>query len=189
MSGVEESSSAASDTVSAKDTGRSRSSSRSCFDWLYQDKELLIPVKVDITFSGCRLVDSFCWNLLSPLTTLEFASKTCADLNLPEGFKWKLCLQIQEQVDAFLILLQALQYRSKELDASIEAAFRQPQQIVIGIRYNMLDYAENILWDVHANKKVSPEKFARTTCDDLGLPAQMEPLIAFRIRESLLRWS
>ena len=34
---------------------------------------------------------------------------------------------------------------------------------------------------------ISPEIFARTTCADLGLPGDMEPAIAHKIRENMLR--
>jgi SNF5 / SMARCB1 / INI1 len=111
----------------------------STLGWLYSDRQLLIPLKVDITYSGCRLVDSFCWDCFSTLTPYEFAVKTCHDMNLPEGFKWKFTIQIQEQIDAFMTLIVALQYRTTELDAKIKKAFSAPLQISIGIRYNTLD--------------------------------------------------
>jgi hypothetical protein len=38
-----------------------------------------------------------------------------------------------------------------------------------------------------ANSELSPEEFARTTASDLGLPGDMEPVIAHKIRETLFR--
>ena len=44
--------------------------------WLRSGGELLLPVKVDITAHGCRLVDSFCWNPFGSMTTFELGGKT-----------------------------------------------------------------------------------------------------------------
>lgn len=101
----------------------------------------LSAAQVDITYSGCRLVDSFCWDCLSSLTAYEFAARTCVDLNLPEGFRWKFAVQIQEQIDAFLCILSALKYRTADLDSKIRKVFSVPQCITIGIRFNTLDCA------------------------------------------------
>ena len=43
--------------------------------WLRSGGQLLLPVKVDITAQGCRLVDSFCWNLFGSMTTFELAGE------------------------------------------------------------------------------------------------------------------
>jgi hypothetical protein len=35
---------------------------------------------------------------------------------------------------------------------------------------------------------ITPEEFAQTTRRDLGLPYEMEPVISYKIRESIFRW-
>ena len=52
---------------------------------------VLVPLKIDITYNGARLVDTFSWNLYnSCLTVEEFALMTCIDLNLSSGFQEKI---------------------------------------------------------------------------------------------------
>mmetsp|Transcript_32861 Transcript_32861/g.33480 ORF Transcript_32861/g.33480 Transcript_32861/m.33480 type:complete len:239 (+) Transcript_32861:148-864(+) len=148
--------------------------------------EILVPIKIDITHKGARFVDSFTWNLRNPILTADdFAIRTCLDLNLPEGFIWKISLQIQEQVKAYssLISLFALEVINNK-DFAEKSHELQP--ISIGIRHNIVDYSDKFLWDMYSPFN-SPEKFARTTCLDLGLPAEMESPIAHRIRETLIR--
>jgi hypothetical protein len=52
-----------------------------CIPEFLKERDVLIPVKCDVTFGGARFVDSFSWNLYhSMMTPAEFASRTCADL-------------------------------------------------------------------------------------------------------------
>ncbi len=42
------------------------------------------------------------------------------------------------------------------------------------------------MWDLSSSSfENDPETFAEKTCSDLGLPAELEPVIAFKIRESV----
>ena len=60
------------------------------------------------------------------------------------------------------------------------------QEIVLSIRLNNIEFSNTILWDLR-NADITPEVFARRTSADLGLPPQMEPVIAHKIRETLFR--
>ena len=48
-------------------------------------------------------------------------------------------MQVQEQIDAFVTILTALQYRTEELELRIRSAFAVPIQISIGIRHNSVE--------------------------------------------------
>ena len=53
--------------------------------------DVLVPLKIDVTYKGARYVDTFCWNLYHPaLLPEEFAMRTCHDLNFPIGFHQKI---------------------------------------------------------------------------------------------------
>eukprot|EP01041_Mallomonas_annulata_P006417 gene6417-12975_t len=150
------------------------------------DDETLVPIKIDVTHKGVRYVDSFTWNINCPLLSAEdFATRTCLDLNLPEGFRWKIALQIQEQCDAYTSLYTIIQNEFRRNDALV-AKSHELQNITIGIRHSIVDYSDNFSWNLYSPSN-GPELFARRTCSDLGLPLEMEPAIAHRIRETLIR--
>ena len=68
--------------------------------FIFNEEDVLVPLKVDISYRGARYVDSFCWNCnpkTNNMSPYEFGCITCADVNLPDGFQWKIALQIQEQ--------------------------------------------------------------------------------------------
>jgi hypothetical protein len=148
---------------------------------------LLIPVKIDITYRGARLVDTFCWDLYNPvILPEEFAARTCADMNLPAGFHERITLQLVEQIDSYKRIIDCV-HQYHRFIPNWEKKVREIQPITIGIRQGSLDYSDKIDWDP-MGIDYTPEEFAITTCADLGLPAELEPAIAHKIREALFRW-
>ncbi len=151
------------------------------------EKSILVPVKIDITHFGARLVDTFCWSLYeSCLSPQEFSDITCADLNLPNEFRTKIAMQIEEQVNAYTEIVELI-YKYSNTIPHWEEKIRETQIITIGIRHNSIDYSDKIAWDP-LTLGTTPESFAEITCKDLGLPSEMEPAIAHKIREVLFRW-
>eukprot|EP01040_Poterioochromonas_malhamensis_P004016 gene4016-4295_t len=149
--------------------------------------DVLVPLKIDVTYKGARYVDTFCWSLYYPaISPEEFAMITCHDLNFPIGFHQKISLQIIEQLQAYHILIDCVKSYSPCIP-NWNQKIRQPQTITIGIRHGPLDYSDKVEWDP-MDTLISPEEFARTTCSDLGLPSEIEPAIAHKIREALFRW-
>ena len=61
-------------------------------------------------------------------------------------------MQVQEQIDAFITILTALQYRTEELDLRINSAFSVPIQISIGIRHNSVE----CICSVHRSHSMIP---------------------------------
>lgn len=153
---------------------------------IFYEDEILVPLKCDVTLLGARFVDTFVWKLYgSSLSPDEFASRTCADLNLPIGFNHRISSQISEQVNSYRELVTTLHKLALNdppwIDRLVEL-----QYVLIGIRLNTLDYSDKLYWDA-TNSYITPEIFARTTCADLGLPSEMEPAISHKLRESLFR--
>jgi hypothetical protein len=146
---------------------------------------ILLPVKIDITISGARYVDTFCWKLYNSLLTPDqFAWRLCTDLNLPITFQSRISLQISEQIVAFQEIITLLRL---VLSKGIQPPWSKLLHVTIGIRHNTLDYSDKFQWDIVSQTGISPESFAATTCADLGLPSDMEPAIAHKIRENIFR--
>ena len=60
---------------------------------------VLVPLKIDVTYNGARLVDTFSWNLYNSCMTIdEFALMTCVDLNLSNGFQEKIKQPLAEEL-------------------------------------------------------------------------------------------
>lgn len=158
------------------------------FPAVIRGRKVLVPLKIDLTHGGARHVDSFCWDIFgsTKMSPYEFAARTCADLNLHPAFQTKIALQIAEQVESFesIIALIKMTLRN-DLLPNIHK-IREKININISIRHGTIDYSDKFIWDPMCSA-ITPEKFARTTVADLGLPADMEPVIAFKIRETLFR--
>lgn len=150
------------------------------------EKNILVPIKVDLTHGGARFVDSFCWNISNKSTTPEeLAARTCADLNLVPAFQPKIALQISEQIESFSTIIDLVKLA---IHGDAPFAYKIKERILmnLSLRHSVVEYSDKFYWDPMC-RKVTPEKFARLTCADLGLPANMEPMIAFKIREMLFR--
>ncbi len=95
-------------------------------------------------------------------------------------------MQIEEQVQAFEEIVQII-FEFSHTIPNWSAKMSEIQTIIIGIRHNSIDYSDKIQWDP-MNTALTPEMFAEVTCRDLGLPCEMTPAIAHKIRETLFRW-
>lgn len=148
---------------------------------------ILAPLKLDITYRGARLVDTLTWDLYNPvMLPEEFAAHMCADLNLPPGMQERIALQLREQIESYQEVIDTV-YKYAHTIPHWERKISQIQVITIGIRHGTMDYCDKIEWDPMM-ENFTPEDFAATTCADLGLPGEMEPAIAHKIRETLFRW-
>jgi hypothetical protein len=153
---------------------------------LLRDPDLLLPLRIDITAQGARLVDSLCMRAdASAYDVWDLAWQTCVDSNLPSVFHWRIYLQLHEQIIAYRELISAFM-EVRDLPLPAYPPLPAPQHIALTLRNGSIEYSEKVMWDVHS-QALSPESFARTTCSDLGLPPAMEPAIAFRLREAVMR--
>ncbi len=103
------------------------------------DPELLVPIKIDITYKGARYVDSFCWKLYNSVLSVEdFASRTSADLSLPAGFQYKIALQMDEQIASYRDVLSIF-YMDDKLNETWQRVVPGPMHMLVGIRFNSID--------------------------------------------------
>lgn len=149
--------------------------------------KVLVPLKIDLTYKGARFVDTFCWDLHNPvILPEEFVARTCADLNFPPGFQQRITMQIQEQLDAYKELITSIHKYASAIP-NWNDKVSQVQAITIGVRHGTIDFSDKVDWDPMSDL-LTPEEFASITCGDLGLPTEIEPAIAHKIRETLFRW-
>ncbi len=150
-------------------------------------RTVLVPIKIDVTYYGARYVDTLCWDIHERFLSVdEFSAQTCSDLNLPFGFAPKIALQISEQLDSFRQIIE-FAHLAHGIIPDWENKIREHQIVTLGIRHHTIDYSDKILWDP-MDSNCTPEEFAFITCTDLGLPMDIAPVIAYRIRETIFRW-
>jgi len=148
-------------------------------------REILVPCKIDVKLNGARYVDCFLWNLYSSVMSPdEFAGSIVRDLNLPVGFRSRIALQLCEQVEAFADFVSTV-HSLLPADADIVEKLPALNKISLELRHLGVEYADTFGYDIH-RASLTPEEFAVITCAELGLPAEMEPAIALKIRDTLM---
>ena len=159
------------------------------FPCLLQCDEVLVPIRIDVTHKGVHVADSVLWNLHNSLfSPEEFAWKFCLDLSLPNTMYQMISFQIYEQLTAFDMLVAMLRdLESFDRTKSLLLAKLSTHVVDIEMKYNVIKYKDTFQWNPFCDAQ-SPENFARKTCADVGLPCEMEHVIAFNIRESMMRW-
>jgi hypothetical protein len=157
--------------------------------YILLEDHILVPIKLDITYCGARLVDSFSWNISndSYMSINEFSLHTCIDLNLPLGFESKISAQIKEQVDGYKRIIYIISNYAPIVVKGWIDKIHEIQVITLGLRHNSLDYTDKVYWNAMSSY-LTPEIYACRTCKELGLPLEMRPAISFKIREALFRW-
>ncbi len=150
-----------------------------------RELEILVPCKVDVKLNGARYVDCFLWNLYnSVLSPDEFAASIARDLALPIGFRSRIAMQLCEQVEAFADLMNTI-YSLLPPESDIIEKLPALNKMAIGLRHLGMEYSDSFDYNV-LHSAVTPEDFAVTTCADLGLPSEMEPAIALKIRDTII---
>ena len=146
------------------------------FPAILRGNSMLVPIKIDIVQNGARYVDSFCWDVYNLIMTPdEFALRTCIDLNLHQSFRSKIALQIAEQIDSYdsIVSLIKMALRNNDIIPNSQK-IRDKINMSISVRHNTIEYSDKLVWDPMSSE-LTPEKFAKITVSDLGLPADMEP--------------
>lgn len=147
----------------------------------------LVPIRVEFETETHRIRDCFVWNLHEELIRPEsFAAVFCADLDLPQK-PWAelVATQIRAQLEdhegvASVDFTNIDQYGPGDDDV--------PEcRVILSIdvqiaTYHLLDHIE---WDLLS--PMTPETFAGTLCQDLGLAGEAIPLVAHAIHEELIK--
>jgi hypothetical protein len=131
-------------------------------------ENVIVPLKIDITHAGTRIVDSICWNLYSSrLSIEEFSIRTCSDLKLPLSFSYRMQKQLEEQIVAYRDIISLIKTHVHLIPAWQRRA-EELQSITLGVRHKSLDYSDTILWDP-MDASITPEAFARGVGEDLAI--------------------
>jgi hypothetical protein len=123
---------------------------------ILKDRDILVPLRIDLTAAGVRIVDTFCWNLYSSiLTPDEFAASFVSDQGLPLNFHALISLQICEQLTAFEEIINCVRL-------AIARGLPPPWKdnlfkLRLGIRHHTIDYSDKFQWDVVSNSGITPE--------------------------------
>ncbi|OWY96631.1 SWI/SNF-related matrix-associated actin-dependent regulator of chromatin, partial [Phytophthora megakarya] len=107
-----------------------------------------------------------------------FAAALVRDLDLPNCFYKRIAKSIQEQVEK---AQKSMPWHEAVTNESLHPIF-------INLRLNDTIYIDRFEWDLN-NPNNSPERFAQTVCEDLGLSGEFEAQIALAIREQLRDYS
>jgi SWI/SNF-related matrix-associated actin-dependent regulator of chromatin subfamily B protein 1 len=123
----------------------------------------MVPIKIDLELEGRRYKDLFLWDKNEPYLTLEsFVKILIEEQNLPAVFENELISTIKKQINQFR------QY--KQMDGELLKILQ------INVRIGNIVLRDQFEWDIN-NPHNSPEDFAESLCQDLGLdPEFMLPI-------------
>ena len=123
---------------------------------ILSEPQLLVPMRIDLTGAGVRVVDTFCWDLYSTVSNPdEFAARFVGDCGLPSSIQALISLQISEQIAAFREIVDCVKY-------AIARGTPTPWEhslvtICINIRHQALEYSDKFQWDISSKSAFSPE--------------------------------
>ncbi|KAJ2852318.1 Chromatin structure remodeling complex protein sfh1 [Coemansia brasiliensis] len=150
-------------------------------EWVAQQEEVLVPIRLELEVGDYRLHDVFVWNANERVITPEqFAAIYCADLALPTGGR----MGAQEHIAQLIRQQMAEHVAADDWEFSGEE-LRVNLNLEVQVGPHVL--RDRIEWDILEPLGSRPEDFARTLCRDLGLGGEYAPLVAHRIREEVAR--
>lgn len=141
-----------------------------------QQEPIIIPISLNLEHGGHTITDFFTWNINDhSMTPEEFATIYCRDLDFPNSsaLHSQIVSSINEQVQEY---------------ETVAAVVVPDLQVVVNLTCSLNNrlYEDNFQWNLN-DKSMSPEMFAETIVQDLGLPREFMPAIAHAHHEYLLR--
>lgn len=138
-------------------------------------KEILIPVRLDMELEGQKLRDTFTWNKNESMVAPEqFSEVLCDDLDLnPMIFIPAIAAAIRQQIEAFPLE-----------GGIIDEGSDQRVIIKLNIHVGNTSLVDQIEWDM-SEKDNNAEDFAIKLCAELGLGGEFVTAIAYSIRGQL----
>lgn len=139
-------------------------------------KQILVPIRLDMEMEGQKLRDTFTWNKNeSVITPEQFAEVLCDDLELnPSTFIPAVAASIRQQIDAF----------PSEPPAILEEHTDQRVIIKLNVHVGNTSLVDQVEWDM-SEKENNPEQFAMKLCAELGLGGEFVTGIAYSVRGQL----
>ncbi|KAF9262936.1 SNF5-domain-containing protein [Marasmius fiardii PR-910] len=166
----------------------------------------LVPIRVEFDTDTHRIRDCFVWNIRDDTIKPEqFAKIFCNDLDLPQQWVETVANQIKAQLEDCegVATMELGMDGAVDLDAQAEdisltdendvevqedEANMIPEcRVILSIdvqiaTYHLLDHIE---WDLLS--PLTPESFAITLCQELGLSGEAIPLVAHAVHEELIK--
>ncbi|GES78045.1 SWI/SNF-related matrix-associated actin-dependent regulator of chromatin subfamily B member 1 isoform X3 [Rhizophagus clarus] len=141
-----------------------------------EQKEILIPIKLDFDIGTHKLRDTFTWNLNEKLITPEhFAEIMCVDLDLPPS-------------EFVTIISDTIRKQIQENEMMTDCnPPKDDSRVLINLDINVgkLSLRDRFEWDLSSD--LTPEEFSKTLASDLGIGGEFVTLIAHSIHEQLLK--
>lgn len=141
-----------------------------------QQEPIVIPITLNIEHGGHTISDLFTWNINDrSITPEEFATIYCRDLDFPNSSA------LHSQVVS-IITEQLQEYET------VAAVVVPDLQVIVNLTCSLNNrlYEDNFQWNLN-DTSLSPEMFAETIVQDLGLPREFLPAISHSLHEYLLR--
>ena len=148
--------------------------------------EVIIPIKLKINTSGAVINDCFLWNLNETLVTPEtHASIMSQELDLARNTESSIANQIKDQIQSYKDLLANPNNAIIDQFLSNEKEFH----VVLDISANIGEdfYTDKIEWNL-LDDTYTPEMFAKSVCNDIGLKPEFETAIAVAIYEEIYKF-
>lgn len=145
-----------------------------------------IPIKLKINANGAAINDTFLWNLAETLVTPElYASMLAQDLDLNKATETIIITSIKEQIQQYKDLL------SNPNNAIVDQFLANQREfhVVLDIATNIGEdfYTDKIEWDL-LDTTTTPEIFARTVVEDVGLKPEFETAIACAVYDEIFKF-
>ncbi|CAG9103793.1 unnamed protein product [Plutella xylostella] len=139
-------------------------------------KQVLVPVRLDMEIEGQKLRDTFTWNKNESIITPEqFAEVLCDDLELnPATFIPAIASSIRQQTSLF----------PSEPPPILQEHSDQRVLIKLNVHVGNTSLVDQVEWDM-SEKENNPEQFAMKLCAELGLGGEFVTGVAYSVRGQL----
>ncbi|AJV47718.1 Sfh1p [Saccharomyces cerevisiae YJM451] len=137
---------------------------------------IMIPITLDIEHMGHTIKDQFLWNYNDDsISPEEFASIYCKDLDMTSA-----TLQTQ--------IANIIKEQLKDLENIAATEIMSDLHVIINLTCNLQDrfFEDNFQWNLN-DKSLTPERFATSIVQDLGLTREFIPLISQSLHETILK--
>ncbi|KYQ88209.1 CHE group protein [Tieghemostelium lacteum] len=144
------------------------------------EDDYLVPIKLEILSGYFKLSDSLLWNINEKsLTPQQYVHRLCVELDYPEYFEQNVIDSMTQQINHHKSVMREF--------AKLLPLFDNQKEFIISIQLDLnvngLYLKDKFQWDIFGSN--SPEIFARTLSQDLGLSREFESTIVFSIHEQL----
>lgn len=144
------------------------------------ESPIMVPIRLNVEFSGHKLADFFMWNLNDhSMTPEQFATILCQDLDFP--------VLSNPNNSPYTQIISMINEQLQEYETL--ASLQVPDlHVIINLTANLDSklYDDTFEWNLN-DDSLCPEQFAELVVQDLGLQREFVPAIAHSLHESLLK--